>query len=143
MGQIVSLYGGTHQNTSTGLEEWYKKHTGGTLDRKKYTYILGGNTGTIKALVLYFDYTGHSITMDICAPKALTRQLIKSMFDYPFNQLKVQKLIGFIDQRNVLSQETFYRLGCRQETEIKDFFGTGISRLVYAATKEDVKKWAT
>lgn len=141
MGTVVSLYGGTHENTSPHIEEWYRKNTGGTLNRKKYTYILGGNEGTVKALVLYFDYTGYSITMDICAPKALTRSLIKEMFDYPFNQLKVEKLIGFIDQRNILSQETFSRLGCKQETEIKDFFGKGISRLVYAATKEDVKKW--
>lgn len=144
MGRVISLDGGVHDHEmSPIIEEWYRKTTGGSLDRKKYTYIVGANGGGIKALVVYSDYTGYSVTMDICAPKALTRHLINSMFDYPFNQLKVRKLIGYIDQRNILSQETFERLGCKLETTIKDFFGEGISRLVYTATKEDVLKWVT
>lgn len=144
MGQVIVLDGGSSPVvTPTIVEDWYRKQTGGTLDKKKYTYIIGHLDGEIKALVLYSDYTGYSVTMDICAPRALTRGLIKQMFDYPFNQLKVEKLIGYIDGRNALSQRTFSRLGCRYETEIKDFFGKDIARLVYVATKKDVVKWVT
>lgn len=141
MGQVLELDGGTQYQSTPVIENWYRKHSGGTLDRKKYTYIMGHMDGDIKALVLYSDYTGYSITMDICAPRALTRGLIRQMFDYPFNQIKVTKLFGYIDQRNTLSQRTFFRLGCRQVGEIKDFFGKGIDRLIYEATKEDVAKW--
>lgn len=142
MGTVLELDGGS-QPASPVIENWYRKKTGGTLDKKKYTYIMGHLDGEIKALVLYSDYTGYSITMDICAPRALTRGLIKEMFDYPFNQLKVTKLFGYIDQRNVLSQRIFTRLGCKHIVEIKDFFGKGIDRYIYEATREDVAKWVT
>lgn len=142
MGTLLKLDGGASDKIPSKVEKWYVEKTGGLLDKRCYTYILGAaEKGGIKALIFYSDYTEYSITMDICAPKALTRDLIKQMFRYPFVQLGVKKLIGYIDQRNILSQKTFERLGCKKETEIKDFFGEGINRLVYTATKEDVAKW--
>lgn len=141
MGSASQLQGGVQVHNK--IEKWYKEKSGATLDKKKYTYIMGGHSDDIKSLVLYSDYTEYSITMDICAPRALTRKLINLMFDYPFNQLKVKKLFGYIDARNIRSQRTFLRLGCRPIARIPDFFGEGIDRLVFEATKEDVRKWVT
>lgn len=144
MGNIRELFAGTQDTPhSVTIEAWYRRHTKGDPSRCKYTYIAGKRNGEIKAVVMYFDYTGYSVTMDICAPKALTKTFIRTMFNYPFNQLKVTKLFGFIDSRNLLSQKTFTRLGCREVAKIPSFFGDGIDRLVYEATKEDVAKWVT
>lgn len=144
MGQVQELSSDVSPIVpDNAIEDWYRKNSGCTLDRKKYSYILGRMGSDIKALVLYSDYTYYSITMDICAPKALTKNLIKSMFSYPFNQLRVKKLFGYIDARNVLSQETFKRLGCREIARIPSFFGDNVDRLVYEATREDVVKWVT
>lgn len=145
MGQIDDrLYGGVHDHPEARpVEDWYRKITG-HRPKGKYMFMAGkNNENNIVSAVLYSDYTGYSVTMDVCAPRALTRKLVREMWDYPFNQMKVHKVFGYIDARNTLSIRTFERMGCKKETELKDFFGDGIHRLVYTATKEDVAKWVT
>lgn len=145
MGRVLEHTGGRYDYTNAKeFEDWYTKTTGCVLDNRKYTYIIGRDTRRqIRSAVIYSDYTKYSITMDIYAPKALTRGLIEEMWDYPFNQLKVKKVFGFIDDKNTLSIKTFEKMGCRLEGRFIDFFGEHHDRLVYVATKEDVKKWVT
>lgn len=138
------LYGGFSDHPEARpIESWYRQITGGSVRGKKYSFIAGKTKGEITSAVLYSEATPYSIMMDVCAPRALTRNLIKQMWHYPFNQLKVKKVFGLIDARNTLSIRTFEKMGCKKETELKDYFGEGIHRLVYTATREDVKKWVT
>jgi RimJ/RimL family protein N-acetyltransferase len=96
--------------------------------------------GKITAGVLYDEYTEASIHASIAiAPKSgLPKGLLRVMFDYPFNQLGVGKIIVQMSSGNLASSNLAQRLGFDLEAVIKGAYPDG-DRLIYTMPKDNCR----
>ncbi len=119
---------------------WVAEKVGGT-----YTPIGSEAIGMLKegelvCGVLYEDFNGSSVKAHIAGTgkRWLTREFLKVMFDYPFNQLKVKKLIGLVDETNLAARRFDEHLGFVLEAVIKDAAPHG-DMLILTMTKEQCR----
>lgn len=96
-------------------------------------------TGKLVAVAGYDSFNGASVQMVIAVePKGMSRDFLWAMFDYPFNQLGVKKIIAQISQRNLKSLNFALHLGAKREATIKDACPDGDMHLL-TMTKENCK----
>jgi len=81
--------------------------------------------------VIYSDYNLASINMHVAVfdQRGVNRDMLWVCFDYPFNQLKVNWVFGFIRTDNLKAQEFAYKLGYEYCTVIPGVF-TDANQLV-------------
>lgn len=81
--------------------------------------------GQITAGVLYDMFNGRSVCMHVAIEKPVTRKYTRTCFDYPFNQLKVSKVLGLVDSTNDKALRFDKLLGFTEEARIADAGKTG------------------
>lgn len=95
--------------------------------------------GDLVAGVLYDNFNGKSICMHVAGVGSwLNREYLKVCFDYPFNRLKVVKLIGIVDGGNHKSMRFVRHLGFVQEAIIKDA-GRSMDLHIWTMTREQCR----
>jgi len=94
--------------------------------------------GKIVAGVMYEEFTEASIHATIVVEAPLVREFLYKIFDYPFNQIGVAKIIVQISSANGASENLALRLGFTLEARIKDAYPDG-DRLIYTMTKDKCK----
>lgn len=102
---------------------WVAQRTGGDYyagSGKGIGLVRGGN---LVAGVLYDNWTGRAIQMHVASDgsrKWLNREFLRVAFEYPFEQLKLNKVIGIVDSTNTDALRFDHHLGFVTEAIIKD-----------------------
>lgn len=75
--------------------------------------------------VLFTDYRVGSVAIHMAGfhPQWVSKAMVYLAFDYPFNQLKVNKLFGLVPERNVKSRNNTLHLGFKIEYLVPDVLG--------------------
>ena len=84
--------------------------------------------GGIKWAAIFDNYEpGGSIHIHIAIdnPKHVTRQAISAVFEYPFYQLGVKKVLGIVNSENHAALAFDLRLGFQVEHVVKDAYDMG------------------
>jgi hypothetical protein len=83
--------------------------------------------GNVLGGVIYDGFTGGCIFMHQAGFDArwLTGNMVWLVFDYPFNQLHVNKVAGTINSKNEELLDFNRRLGFKEEARIKDAYPDG------------------
>jgi RimJ/RimL family protein N-acetyltransferase len=84
--------------------------------------------GDIKWAVVYDDYELDGsiyIHTAITSPKYVTRRALQAVFEYPFHQLGVKKVLAKINSENHKSLTFNMRLGFQVEAIIEDAYDVG------------------
>lgn len=125
------------------LGQWLCSRTGGIYTGEGQ-YIGLVENGQIIACVGFEDYNGASIRMHVAGEgkRWLTRDYLKFCFWYPFEQLKVKKIIGLVSSKNEQALRFDKHLGMVHEATIKDAAPDG-DLLILTYTKEQCKFLAT
>jgi|SRR5215471_10361034 len=90
--------------------------------------------------VVYTNYTGRSVQMHMAGnPGWVTTKVIWIAFDYPFNQLCVEKVIGLVAAADELILDYDKRLGFREIARVPDVVPTG--DLVVLSMMREECKW--
>jgi hypothetical protein len=78
--------------------------------------------GTLCAAVIFDYYTIEDIAMHVASEGRnwLTRSFLRAGFGYPFIQLKVRRVTGYVALRNIPSRRLVQHLGFRLEGVKKD-----------------------
>lgn len=89
---------------------------------------------------MYDGYTGSSIAIHSRCddPRHVSRKFYWSIFDYPFNVLKVKQLKGLVSTANLKAQKVNEHLGFKREALLKDYFPDG-DAIVYSMPKEECR----
>ncbi len=85
-------------------------------------------SGLPKWAVVYDSYeVGGSIQMHtaIADRKSVCRRAISEVFEYPFTQLGVKKVLAFVNSQNPEALSLDYRLGFEIEAVIEDAYDRG------------------
>jgi L-amino acid N-acyltransferase YncA len=98
---------------------WVCERTGGRYEPSTSAAVAMEEDGAITAGVLYDMFNGRSICMHVAVEKPVTRGFTRTAFDYPFNQLKVNKVIGLVDSTNAKALRFDKHLGFVEEARIE------------------------
>lgn len=105
--------------------------------------------GSPIAGVLYDGYNGAIIHAHIWvdAERTPSREWYAAIFDYPFNQLRVTKIIGQVNSSNTEAIKLDVHLGFVLEAKIADYYEDGSSLMVYTMNRSQCRilnspKWA-
>lgn len=116
---------------------WVCDRVGGAPDKHSTAIGLLGERGELIAGVLFDKFNGRSVCMHVAAePGArwMTRQYLWMCFDYPFNQMRVRKILGLVDSTNHQARKFDEHLGFIPECSIKDAGKYG-DLLIYSMTR--------
>lgn len=119
---------------------WVVERTGSALPRSGASAIGLIQNGKIAAGVLYEDFTQASIhaTIAIDFGAVLTKDFVFAIFDYPFNQLGVEKILVYINSSNTESERLAKHFGFVEEARVKGVFLDG-DQVIYSLTKDQCK----
>lgn len=98
---------------------WVCERTGGRFEPSTSSAIGMEEDGILTAGVLYDMFNGRSLCMHVAIEKPVTRKYTRMCFDYPFNQLKVNKVMGLVDSTNIKALRFDRLLGFVEEARIE------------------------
>lgn len=78
--------------------------------------------GQVINAVWYEDFNKKSVTSHIVLKKPMNRQFLAIIFDYPFIQLGVDKIIGPVKSNNQKAINLDLKLGFKEEARLLDAF---------------------
>jgi len=117
--------------------QWVKDRAGGGKFERANEYALGAEKdGVLIAGVLFNNhYSGYSVQVHMAVESPYAgRQFLKAVFDYAFSQLKVQKLIGTVQENNLSARRLDEHLGFMLESRIEGACAGG-AILLYTMTR--------
>lgn len=120
---------------------WICARIGGSFDKESCSTIgLTNKDDGLIAGVMYDHFNGRSLCMHVAAEGArwMTRDYLWTCFDYPFNQLKVGKIIGLVDSSNANARRFDEHLGFHLEAVIPDAGRHG-DLLIYTMTRQQCR----
>lgn len=118
---------------------WVVEKAGGCYIPHNTGIAIEDESGLV-AGIMYDGYTGASISMHsrVDNAKKVTREWLRQIFDYPFNQLKVKRVTGLVSSANERAIKTNEHLGWKRETTLADYFPDG-DGIVYIMRREDCR----
>lgn len=94
--------------------------------------------GNIVAGVIYENWNGQSIVCHIAIMGNLTPTFLAKIFDYPFRQLGLHKIIAPVASVNSESIRLVSNMGFKEEANIKDAHLSG-DIVIFTMTKKDCR----
>lgn len=119
------------------VKETFELLSNTKIDREKFAYIC--KPGVCYAI--FVDYTGHSISLHVYAPKVLTKKFIQEFLRYPFKQIQITNLLAPIRSDNPSVVNIVSKIGFQRYCTYRDYFGPGKDQIIYCAQYEDIKRW--
>lgn len=91
--------------------------------------------------VLYTNFTHESICAHtaVFADRGVNRAMLYMGLDYPFNQLKVKRIFGWVPETNTRAQAFNMKLGFKVVARIEGVFRHGVAALIMCCEREDAR----
>lgn len=99
--------------------------------------------GDLAAGVVYTEWTGESIWAHTACfeDNGVNRDLLWVAFDYPFNQLKVQRIFGRVPETNERALRMNTHMGFQKVAEIKGVFPHGVSAIIMCCERPAAERF--
>lgn len=125
---------GWHLITGQEAGAWVAQQINGSFSPDSCEAIAVARDGVIQAGVMYDQWNKRSIMAHIAVSGRMTPAFLAAIFDYPFNECGVTKVICPITSDNARSIRLCKHMGFTQEARIKDAAPTG-DVLLFTLTK--------
>lgn len=132
--KATNEYGNFGGATGIGLQEW-QEWTHGGIHMKNWRLVAG---------VAYANYNGPNVECHIASDGSrrwLNREYLGVIFDYPFRQLKVDRITVCVGQGNTASRRFVQHLGFTEEAALAGAHPTG-DLIIYRLRKPQCR-WLT
>jgi RimJ/RimL family protein N-acetyltransferase len=123
---------------------WVARNTNEFGDFGCATGIGMERDGRIIAGVAYAEWNGVNVVCHIASDGSrrwMTKRYLWTIFDYPFNQLKVGRITVCVGEGNAASRGLVEHMGFTEEARLKDAHPTG-DLLIYSMRKPHCR-WLT
>lgn len=94
--------------------------------------------GRLIAGVWYEDYNQRSVMAHIAIQGRITREFLFSIFDYPFRQMGVSKIVSPVTENNADSINLLEKFGFIESARLKDIHPSG-DMIFYIMDRENCK----
>jgi RimJ/RimL family protein N-acetyltransferase len=106
---------------SDWIGNWVCERAGGTWIPNRGRTIGRIKNGELVAGVIYEDYNGANVVCHIAGVRDwATRAYLRTIFDYPFNQLRVKRITVPVASNNARSIRFVEHLGFEREATLRD-----------------------
>lgn len=122
-----------------GVIEWVSERASMTFSEASAGIGLQKG-GKIVAGVVYVDWNRRNVYAHHAIEGRITRRYLWTILDYPFNQLKVERVTGIIPEGYKKAERFAKHLGFSLETRLKDAHPSG-DLLVYVVRRRDAERW--
>lgn len=97
--------------------------------------------GKVAAVVLYGDYTRENIQMHIASKNKrwCQKRVLRGLFSYPFNQLRVRRVTALIAKRNKTARHFIERIGFQHEGTHPESLPDGGALCSYGMMRKNCK----
>lgn len=119
-----------------GVVKWVGLKTGTTFGEARGIGLM--RDGKIVSGIAYAEFNGKNVFTHQAHEVPLTRRYLWTIFDFPFNQLKCERLTGVIPSCNEKARKLTEHYGFRLETVLKDAHPDG-DLLYYVMWKKDCR----
>lgn len=92
--------------------------------------------------VIFNDYSGSNMFMHVAAipgRRWMTRGYLYAVFAYPFLQLNLIRVTGWVEANNIDSRRFNEHIGFKQEAVLKQAGRNGVDVIIYSMFKEDCR----
>ena len=120
------------------IGRWLHERIEGVYSPNLGSYIGLEKNGEIIAATGYEDFTGTSVRTHIAVEGRITKEFLRFIFWYPFEQLKVKKLIGLVSGGNEKALKLDKNMGFVEEAIVKDVYPNGDLHIL-TMTKEQCR----
>lgn len=120
-----------------GVVDWVSARTRGAYGVSRGIGL--SRNGELIAGIVYADFNGRNVFMHHAIDGRLTRHYLWMAFDYPFNQLKVERVTGMIPSSNLKAIKFAEHVGFVFETVLRDAHPTG--DLLYYVGRRNNFRW--
>jgi len=135
----VKIFGNEVTFDADIVGPWVSSKTGGHWCKGRGTAIGRLKDGELVAGVLYEDYTKANIVCHIAGDEGwATRGFLGLIFDYPYNQLGVERITAPVHSDNVKSRLLMNRLGFTLEATLAKAIPQG-DLLLYRMFKSECR----
>tara|TARA_R110002050_G_scaffold22588_2_gene61461 strand:+ start:2245 stop:2670 length:426 start_codon:yes stop_codon:yes gene_type:complete len=110
----------------------------------EFSYVAFCEDGKILGVLLFSDYDGHNIMVHLALddPRCCQRRYIKLMFDYCFNQAKVNRMTALCVNGYERNEKLLSKTGFVKEGVVRKFFKKGSElhdAALYGMLKEECR----
>lgn len=124
-GCCLSTGVGRHLAFGPEIGHWTARRVDGKYFEEGSSAIGLKKDDKIVAGVIYEHWNGKSIVCHMAVEGRLTRDFIWTIFDYPFNQCDVEKIISPVASSNLNSVKLVLNMGFEEEARISNAHPTG------------------
>lgn len=110
-------------------------------ESETYTIAVFDDNCEFQAVILFNDWDEKNVNIHVASisPKWATREVLRTAFTYAFLELDVQRITGMVREKNTKARAMNLRLGFKQEGELRQYYDTGESDIIYGMTKDECK----
>lgn len=94
--------------------------------------------GELVAGVAYNEFNGPNINAHIAITGTLSRPFVRAIFDYPFNQAKVNRITCLIGEGNAKSRRLCLHFGFTEEARLEGAHASG-DLMIFRLLRNDCK----
>jgi len=98
--------------------------------------------GELEAGVLYEGFNGQNVWMHVAAEPGsswMTRGFLRYSFEYPFNEMGVKRVSGYVSEGNAASRRLVEHLGFKPEARLKQASEDGSDVIIYSMWRDDCR----
>lgn len=98
--------------------------------------------GELIAGVLYEGFNGRNVWMHVAAVPGghwMTRDYLRYCFSYPFDEMKVERVSGYVSASNAAAVRLDEHLGFQREAVLKGAAEDGADVLIYVMRRENCR----
>lgn len=132
--------GNSDDDIGKWLGKFYEENTGRKLSGP-YSAIGCHYNLELKGVFIFMDYTGSNIEIHGYAPGHLSRQFIRKIANYVFNELECNVLRVKINKNNKKFRSVVMRIGFVFDCVLDDYFALNEEAIIYKYRRSWAKKW--
>ena len=98
--------------------------------------------GELIAGVIYEGFTGANVWMHVAAVPGrrwMNREFLRYAFSYPFDEMKVQRVSGWVEANNADALRFDKHLGFRQEAVLRGAGRGGVDVIIFVMTRKECR----
>ena len=130
------------QNVDGMVAMWAAQRMGLPRAWNQCTTLSLWDDAVIQCAVIYESYSPRNVSMHVAAVDGkawLNRAFLKAAFDYPFNQLKVERVTGLVPDSNEAAKRFDEHLGFKREGVMRGAADDGSDLIVYGMLRSECR----
>ena len=118
------MFVGRHNDpVGNSIGKWYSNQIQQEVHGPYVVVGWGSELGKFTKCLFFNEYTGANINVHIYAPRVVTKDLMTVLFMYPFEQLKVERLMAKPPRDNKKMLSLLPKAGFQYEATLKRYYG--------------------